>query len=110
MTPVHPPDLHGRPCIACTDPDAYEAWQATQRSHADQYSGWAETLRAAGQVMKERSVWAAVRGEDSADYAILNVRLCGEANALAMRANSIRHHMEVVAASHTEPVQTTLPA
>jgi gamma-glutamyl:cysteine ligase YbdK (ATP-grasp superfamily) len=107
---AHEPDPQGRPCIACTDPDAYAAWQATQRSHADQYSRWAETLRAAGEVMKERSVWAAVRGEDGADYAILNVRLCGDANALAMRANSIWHHLEAVAAGHTEPVQTTLPA
>ncbi|MGA4989921.1 hypothetical protein [Nonomuraea bangladeshensis] len=106
---THPPDPKGRPCIACTDPDAYAAWQVSQRNLADQLSGWAEALRAAGEVMGERDRWAFVRGEDQADYRVLKVRLCGDANALAMRANAIYHHLEIVAADHTQPVQTALP-
>lgn len=106
---THPPDPKGRPCIACTDPDAYTAWQVSQRNQADQLAGWAEALRAAGEVMGERDRWAAVRGEDPADYRVLRVRLCGDANVLADRANAIRRRLEIVAADHSEPVQTSLP-
>lgn len=107
---AHPPDAQGRPCIACTDPDTYAAWQAGQRHQADQYSRWAQTLRAAGQVMGERSRWASVRGEDPADFDRLQVRLCGDANALASRAHRIRDRLDAISAAHSAPVQTALPA
>jgi hypothetical protein len=106
---THPPDPEGRPCIACTDPDQYAAWLASQRSQADQYGRWAETLRAAGEVMGERDRWAVVRGEDPADFGVLRVRLCGDANVLAMRARFIRDRVGAVSAAHEMPVQATLP-
>lgn len=105
---AHPPDPQGRPCIACTNPDEYAAWQASQRHQADQYSRWAETLRAAGQVMGERGRWAFVRDEEPEDFDTLRVRLCGDANVLASRAHNIRDRVNAVSAAHEMPVQTTL--
>jgi hypothetical protein len=58
--------------------------------------------------MDERSRWAFARNEDGGDYDALRRRLCGDANALAMQAITIRDRVDAITAAHAVPVQTTL--